>query len=128
MNVLLDTLVPLWFLIGDTRLSNASRGILADPDHRLYLSAISAAEIGVKFALGKLRLPQPPAKMIPDMMAELRLFPLPLELHHGWHLADLPRHHNDPFDRLLIAQAIVEDMPMLTADAIFRKYPVKVIW
>lgn len=93
----------------------------------LFLSAASAWEIAVKYALGKLRLPEPPVEYVAAYLRETRTTPLPISTDHGAYVANLPQHHRDPFDRLLIAQAMLERLPILTADPQIAKYDVEVI-
>lgn len=96
-------------------------------DNELYFSAVSAWEIALKFGLGKLRLPERPRDYIARHVQETRTMMLPITVEHGAYVAELPPHHRDPFDRLLIAQAITENMPILTVDPHFQKYGVLVI-
>jgi len=128
LRVLLDTHSWLW-MVGDSgRLADSSRGLLRDPANELFLSAASAWEMAIKFASGKLRLPQPPAALITQWMAEVRLGALPILHAHALRAGELPPHHRDPFDRLLIAQAQIEGLTVLTADRAFAKYDVPVHW
>jgi PIN domain nuclease of toxin-antitoxin system len=94
----------------------------------LLFSAASVAEISTKFARRKLSLPEPPIDLIPKVMADLRLLPLSVTLEHALTLSQLPVHHADPFDRLLIAQATHEQIPIVTGDKEFRRYDVQVVW
>ncbi len=126
MRLLLDTHVWLWMLAAPERLSPAARRIVVSTDNELFLSAASAWEIAIKHALGKLTLPGKPADLVPDWMARTGVTPLPVLHRHALHLASLPPHHRDPFDRMLVAQAQVEGLGVLTADPQFRKYDVKV--
>jgi PIN domain nuclease of toxin-antitoxin system len=96
-------------------------------DALLYLSAASAWEIAVKYALGKLRLPERPSEYVANYLRETRTSALPITAEHGAYVADLPPHHRDPFDRLLIAQAVLEGLPILTADPQIGRYDVEVI-
>jgi PIN domain nuclease of toxin-antitoxin system len=109
------------------RLSARSRALVESFEHELFLSAASAWEIAIKHALGKLRLPEPPARYVPSRLESLRTQPLPIEHGHALRVGMLPSHHRDPFDRLLVAQAQLEDLPILTADAVFSRYDVTVI-
>ena len=128
MRVLLDTHGWLW-MVGDSgRLAPSSHELLRDPANDLYLSAASAWEIAIKYAIGKLRLPQPPAALITQWMAEVRMGALPVLHAHALRAGELPPHHRDPFDRLLIAQAQIEGLTLLTADRQFAKYDVPVHW
>ena len=128
MNLLLDTQVFLW-LDGDAaQLSSAARSACADTGNTLWLSVASAWEMQIKIGLGKLRLQHLLAETIASQQAANALQILPVQLAHALVLKDLPAHHKDPFDRLLIAQAKHEDWEMVTADPKFKAYPVRVIW
>ena len=127
MRLLLDTQCWLWMLAAPERLSAAARRLVTAADNELLLSAASAWEIAIKHALGRLRLPAPPAESLPPLMAKTGVTPLPVLHGHAFRVAELPRHHRDPFDRLLIAQAQVERLPILTADRVFARYEVEVL-
>lgn len=127
MKLLLDTHCWLWMLAAPERLSAAARRLVAAGENELLLSAASAWEIAIKHTLGKLRLPEPPAAYLPPLMSASGVTPLPVLHGHAFRVADLPPHHRDPFDRLLIAQAQVEGIPILTADPVFSRYDVEVI-
>lgn len=127
MRVLLDTHVWLWMLAAPERLSKKGRSIVIAADNELVLSAASTWEIAIKFALGKLRLPETPQAYVPRLMARTGVTPLPVHARHTLQVATLPAHHRDPFDRLLVAQAQLEDLPILTADTSFRPYDVKTV-
>lgn len=114
-------------LAAPERLSRKSRTLLISADNELLLSAASAWEIAVKYALGKLQLPEPPAEYIPRLMSRTGMTALPVHHHHALHVASLPLHHRDPFDRMLVAQAQLEKLPIVTADRSFGAYKVKVI-
>ncbi|MGH7647261.1 MAG: type II toxin-antitoxin system VapC family toxin [Gemmatimonadaceae bacterium] len=127
MRVLLDTHVWLWMIAAPERLSKKGRSIVIAAENELVFSAASAWEIAIKFALGKLRLPETPEAYIPRLMARTAVTSLPVHTRHALHVATLPAHHRDPFDRLLVAQAQLEGLPILTADAAFRKYDVTTV-
>jgi len=127
MKILLDTQCWLWMVASPERLSDRARSLIEASDNELYLSAASAWEIAIKHSLGKLRLPEPPARYVPSRLDVLRTLALPIEHDHALHVATLPAHHRDPFDRLLIAQAQLEDLPILTADPLFARYDVTTI-
>ena len=127
MRVLLDTQTWLWMLAAPERLAPASRRLLTKSDNELLLSAASAWEIAIKHGLGKLRLPDTPERAIPELMARTGVVPLPVLHRHALRVATLPPKHRDPFDRLLVAQAQIEDLAILTADRSFRLYDVRVI-
>jgi PIN domain nuclease of toxin-antitoxin system len=109
------------------RFSSHALRQIESPDTVLYLSAASAWEIALKYALGKLRLPVRPAEYVANYLGQTRATALAITVEHGAYVADLPSHHRDPFDRLLIAQALLEDLPILTADSQIGKYDVEVI-
>lgn len=94
----------------------------------VLFSAVSALEIAIKVSLGKLRLPQPPAEFVRSRVDALSMISLPVYQTHALHVAELPRHHRDPFDRLLIAQSQVENIPLMTADAALAAYDLELIW
>ena len=124
MRILLDTQSWLWMAAAPHRLSAASRALVESTDNELYLSAASAWEISIKHALGKLRLPEDPARYVPSRLEALRVTALAIETGHALQAGALPAHHRDPFDRLLIAQALIEDLPILTSDRAFQAYDV----
>ena len=128
MKYLLDTGVWLWSLDSVERIHKRGLDALSDSQQEIYFSAASVWELSIKARLQKLRLPTPPADCIPAFMARQGLRALPVNHIHALKVYDLYLHHSDPFDRLLIAQAIVEDMTILTADRVFAKYPVEVVW
>jgi PIN domain nuclease of toxin-antitoxin system len=127
VKILLDTQVWLWMLATPERLSKRSRALVVATENELVLSAASAWEIAIKHSLGKLTLPEPPVEYISRLMTSTGITPLPVYHRHALHVASLPAHHSDPFDRLLIAQAQLEELPVLTADKVFRKYDVDTI-
>lgn len=126
MRLLLDTQVWLRMVVAPERLSAAARRLVTSEDNELALSAASAWEIAIKHALGKLKLPREPADLVPEWMERTGVTPLPVLHRHALHVASLPPHHRDPFDRLLIAQAQIEELAVLTADRQFERYDVKV--
>ena len=110
------------------RLSRAARILVTSDDHELFLSAASAWEISIKYGLGKLTLPAPPGEFVPTRMQATQMLPLAVTHAHAARVADLPPHHRDPFDRLLIAQAQAESLTLLTGDAQLRPYDVAITW
>ena len=128
MRVLLNTHVFLWWITDDPRLSPRAREIIADGRNRLFLSAASGWEIAIKAKLGRLQLPDEPEHFIPEQLELNAIEALPVQMVHALHVYRLPDHHRDPFDRLLVAQAPLEKLPILTADPQIARYPVKVIW
>lgn len=127
MNVLVDTHVWIWSLADPSRLSAESRSLLSSSRNVVYLSAASAWELAIKAALGKIELPEPVETYVPTRMARQGITALPITHTHALRVSTLPPHHRDPFDRLLIAQALVERLPILTADVAFDRYDVEVI-
>jgi PIN domain nuclease of toxin-antitoxin system len=103
------------------RLGDEARAILVNGKEEIYLSAATPWEVSIKMRLGKLNLPGPPSQVIPAYMARQGLRPLSVTHVHGVKVYDLPLHHPDPFDRLIIAQAVVEEMTVLTSDRVFEK-------
>lgn len=114
-------------LAAPERLSKPGRALVVSTDNELLLSAASAWEIAIKYALGKLRLPEPPGDLIPRLMTRTSVTPLPVHHRHALHVATLPARHRDPFDRLLVAQAQLEKLPILTADRNLALYDVETI-
>ncbi len=127
MRVLLDTQIWLWMLASPERLSASSRALVSSTENELMLSAASAWEIAIKHGLGKLTLPESPTAYVTRLMSQSAVSPLPVYHRHALHVATLPAHHGDPFDRLLIAQAQIEALPVLTADLMFSRYEVETI-
>lgn len=128
MKYLLDSVIWLWSIDAVEKINEDCRGIMENGREEIYFSAASVWELSIKARLGKLRLPGPPAQCIPAFMAKQGLRPLPVTHLHAVKVYDLPLHHQDPFDRLIIAQAITEEMTVLTSDRDFRKYAVDVLW
>ncbi len=125
MRFLLDTRCWLWLLTEPERIPADSLEALSSPENEIFLSAASTWEIAIKYALGRLPLPHPPQQYVPSRMATSGTAPLPVEIRHTVHVASLPAHHRDPFDRLLIAQAQLENLTLLTADAQLSAYDVE---
>jgi PIN domain nuclease of toxin-antitoxin system len=128
MKYLLDTNVWLWSLKSPELIGDEGRQILEHGEEEIYLSAVTTWEISIKMRLGKLSFAGPPAQHVPRFMAKQGLRPLSVTHSHAAKVYELPTHHNDPFDRILVAQALVEDMVILTADRFFRKYPAELLW
>lgn len=128
MKVLLDTQVFLWWITDDQRLTPRARAVIADPATEVFFSVVSAWEIVVKAGLGRLVLPEDPERFVPRHLDENAFLTLPVHLRHALRVGALPDLHRDPFDRLLIAQGVVEGLPVLTSDPLFRGYPVEVLW
>jgi len=128
LRALLDTNVFLWFDLEQQRLSPGARDFIADGTNDLVLSAATAWEIAIKHAKGQLKLPDQPEVYVALRMGLDDLDPLPIELSHALRAGTLPTIHRDPFDRLLVAQSQLEDLPILTPDPNIARYRVSVIW
>jgi PIN domain nuclease of toxin-antitoxin system len=128
MKALLDTHAFLWWITDDPCLSSHVREIIADGDNELFLSAASGWEMAIKAKLGKLHLPDNPESFVLDQLAINAIESLPVQMGHALRVYALPEHHRDPFDRMLVAQAQSERIPILTADPLIAQYAVKVIW
>ena len=125
---LCDTRAFLWWMEDSPQLSPKVRAILANRKNEIYLSAASAHEIAIKAAIGKLRLPEDPIRYVPARLAYYGWRSLPVGINHAVFTFALPDHHRDPFDRLLVAQSMLEGMPLLTPDPQIAKYSVQTIW
>lgn len=128
MKVLLDTHSFLWFIAGDVQLDSYARRLIEDLSNERYLSVASIWEITIKSSLGRLTVPMPPSTLIREhtwanAINLLRLKPEHFDVLHG-----LPYHHKDPFDRILIAQAIEEEMVLITKDQAIGAYNVQIEW
>ena len=124
MRLLLDTHALLWALADSDELSADARAAIIDPDNQILVSATSAIEIAIKRSLGKLEAPD----NLMEAVEETGLLPITVDFATASRLARLPFHHRDPFDRLLIAQALAEDVPIVTRDRAFEPYPVTTLW
>ena len=120
--LLLDTHALLWWLIDDASLGEGARKQIADPGNRVFISAASIWEMSIKQALGKLVLPED----IFEVIDAEDFLPLPMAAFHGQQAGQLPPHHQDPFDRMLIAQAQAEGLTLISADAAFPQYGIRV--
>jgi PIN domain nuclease of toxin-antitoxin system len=127
VNVLIDTVVLFRVAAAPGSLSKATRAVLEDGAHTLFVSLVSAWELAIKSSLGKLPLPVPVDTFFSTTTRDLLARTLGLDLAAVARVAELPHHHGDPFDRLLIAQALVEDCAVLTTDARFARYGVSVL-
>ena len=128
MRLLLDTCTFLWLVSDSPRLSARAREQFSLPENEVYLSAASAWEIAVKNRLGRLPLPAMPAEFVPSQRKAHGIEPLPIDEEAALHVAQLPDLHRDPFDRMLVAQALVGALVLLTPDAPIRQYPVRALW
>jgi PIN domain nuclease of toxin-antitoxin system len=127
MRAILDTHAFLWALAGDVRMSPHAREVYSG-NADLLLSVASIWEILIKVQSGKLNLPRPCAPYLLNKLAENRINRLPISFDHLLTFEGLAMHHRDPFDRMLIAQGIEEDCPVITANPVFKQYPIRVIW
>jgi PIN domain nuclease of toxin-antitoxin system len=128
MNVLIDTHTFLWWNMEDPQLSERAKAIIADGQNEVYLSAASVWEIVIKTAKGRLILPESPAQYISRRMSQNRFRSLPVQISHAVHVLELPLYHNDPFDRLLIAQSRLESLPLVTQDEDILRYDIETVW
>lgn len=128
MRLLLDTHVFLWWILEDRRLSQSAESLIRDTGNDLILSAVSGWEIAIKTSLGRLSLPADPSTFIPDQIRLNDLSTMDVRMHHTLAVHNLPPHHADPFDRLLVAQSVTERVPLLTRDAAFAQYDIETIW
>ena len=128
MKYLLDTHTLIWFLAGDKKLTDKARGLIDNPDNRKFLSIASLWEIAIKVSLGKLALNKPFEKLFPEQLHFNRIEILDVTVDNLIKLTTLPFHHRDPFDRLIIAQALVEEFPIIGADAAFDAYGINREW
>ena len=128
MKYLLDTMVWLWSVGPVENIGDAGLQVLEDGASEVYFSVVSSWEIAIKARLGKYKLPESPDRYISKKLARQGIRPLPVTLDHGLKVFSLPLYHHDPFDHLLMAQALVERMVVLTSDRLFAKYPVEVLW
>ena len=127
MKAILDTHAFLWALAGDERMSRHARDIFAGSAD-LSLSIASVWEILIKVQSGKVNFPKPAGPYVLSRLAENSIKLLSVSIDHLLALERLPMHHRDPFDRMLIAQSVEEDRPIITADPMFKQYPIRVIW
>ena len=128
MKLLLDTCTFLWIVTGDASLSAPARKLFSDPGNEVFLSSVSAWEIAVKHSLGKLPLPRPPSVLVPEERQRHQIEPLALDEAAALFSAKLPELHKDPFDRMLVCQAMVGGLTLLTPDSLITQYPVATIW
>lgn len=128
MRLLLDTHAIIWAAAKPSKLSGPSRRAYTSKNNTLYMSHVTIWEMAIKTSLGKLRLGLPLHRFVERCLGEGGLFLLPLETNHILGVASLPFHHRDPFDRLLISQAMEEEMNVVTADSRFRDYGIPCIW
>jgi len=128
VNLLLDTHALLWFLDENPLLNPSARGLIENPANHKHVSVATCWEIAIKAGLGKLNLGEPASTFLPRELAVNHFTLLGIDLNHATLVETLPAHHKDPFDRLLIAQALTENMPLVSIDAIFDNYGVIRLW
>lgn len=128
MRALLDTHAFIWWVTDDSQLSSTARSVIGDPNNVLFLSSASAWEIIIKVRLGKLDLPESPEIYIPSRLIINRFESLSIQIIHALQVANLPDLHRDPFDRIIIAQSQVENLPIVTVDSQIHQYSVDIIW
>ena len=128
MKVLVDTCTFLWIALESPRLSKTAAAVFLDRSNESYLSAASAWEIGIKYAVGRLPLPERPDIFIPRVREASGIAPLDIEEESALLAGRLPALHADPFDRMLVAQAIVHGMTILTPDPQIEQYAVRILW
>lgn len=128
MKLLLDTHTFLWWVGASAELSRKARTAVGSARNDCFVSVASAWEIAIKVSLGKLRIEGALDRFVPEQFALNGFQALPIDLKHTAHVATLPFHHRDPFDRLLVAQALVEGLGVVTADPVFAKYGVNRVW
>jgi PIN domain nuclease of toxin-antitoxin system len=128
MRALLDTHALLWWLFDDPRLSQAVRGIVADPDNEILVSSASAWEISTKYRLGKLPRAAPLARDIEGWIERAGFGELAVTIPHAQRAGSWPHEHRDPFDRMLAAQSALEALPLVTRDEAFSAFGIQVVW
>ena len=128
MKLLLDTHTFLWWTTDDPQMSAMALDLIGDSRNTLYWSAASSWEVSIKYALGRLPLPDEPDQFLPAELGRNRIESIPIIDAHAYQAGRLPRYHRDPFDRMLVAQAKIEGFGLITNDASIRRYEVDVYW
>lgn len=128
MKALLDTHAFLWWIIGDRRFSQAASKAIADGANEIFVSAASIWEIAIKARLGRLGIPDDPSRFIERQIVENAFRGLPIDAGHALRVWELPDHHQDPFDRMLVAQAQVEGLALISRDPLVARYDVEILW
>jgi PIN domain nuclease of toxin-antitoxin system len=128
MRVLLDTHSFLWFITADPKLSAPAHRAMRAGENELLLSVASTWEIAIKVSIGRLPIPERLDRFIPEQLRINRIELLPVTAEHTFEVARLPLHHRDPFDRMLVVQALRESLPVVSADAAFDQYAVQRVW
>jgi PIN domain nuclease of toxin-antitoxin system len=128
VRLLLDTAPFLWWITDSERLSERARELLSSAENEVFFSAVSSWELVIKASLGRVTLPEKAERFIPKQVAVNGFQILPIHLRHTLRVAGLPRHHSDPFDRLLVAQALVEGFTLLSGDRQIKRYSAPIAW
>jgi PIN domain nuclease of toxin-antitoxin system len=128
MNILLDSQAVIWYVDQDHLLSSTAHSAITDPGNDLQVSAASIWEIAIKVGLGKLSLSLPYRQWMTKVMNDLELSILPVTVEYADVQSSLPYHHGDPFDRLMVAQALTDKIPIVSSDSVFDSYGVKRLW
>ena len=128
MKYLLDTHAFLWWIGDDPALSERARSIIADGGNEIYLSAVSVWEIAIKSRAGRLDIAGEIETFVSRHVQENSFQPLPITLTHSAKVQSLSNHHRDPFDQMLVAQSMVEEMPVISVDKMIKSYDVEVVW
>jgi PIN domain nuclease of toxin-antitoxin system len=126
--MILDTQAFLWFVSDLSKLGKKARSAINDPDNEIYLSLASTWEMAIKVSLGKLKITEPVERFIPQQLQLNSLRQLDITFRHVAGVVNLPFHHRDPFDRLLVSQALLEGMPIVSADKAFDAYDIERVW
>lgn len=128
MRILLDTCTFLWLILDSPQLTTKAKGAFASPSNEVFLSCVSAWEIAIKHSMGRLPLPEAIGQFIPEQRKLHGIESLTLSEEAALHVAKLPRLHTDPFDRMLVCQALIDGLTIMTPDEAIGQYPVRVIW
>jgi len=128
MKALLDTHVFLWWITDDPQLPAYIKEIISNSDNELFFSAASCWEIAIKSQLGKIKLPEKPDRFISDQLAINTIQGLPIQASHALNVFNLPPLHRDPFDRIIVSQAQLEKLPVITSDPLIKQYKINTIW
>jgi PIN domain nuclease of toxin-antitoxin system len=128
MNLLLDTCTFLWIITGDETLSDTAKRVYLEEDNEVYLSTVSEWEIALKYSIGRLELPTSPQAYVPEQREKHGIRVLTLDEISSLNVGNLEMIHKDPFDRMLVSQAIINGYPIMTPDEMVRRYPIHTIW
>ena len=128
MRLLLDTHALLWWFFDDPQLSNTARRLIRDPGNAILVSSASAWEVATKYRIGKLPKGGEAVRRFRNLVREARFEPLPISIEHALRAGDFQVDHHDPFDRMLAAQSLLEDVPLVTLDPAFRRFDIQLIW